>query len=813
LNTGSGCVGIILQENMTEKPGRNDPCPCGSGKKYKKCCALTATGTSPAKTDDQQSGKRLGGPPDLKALFGLLNAGRYAELETKARSLVELHRDAGLVWKLLGAALWMQGKDALPALEQAVQLLADDAEAHTNLGNVLRGRGRLEEAAVSHRRAIDLEPDYADAHNNLGSVLRDLGRIDDALASYRRALAIKPDLASAHNNLGVTLRSLGRLDEAAASYRRAIVMKPDFAEAQANLGDALQRLGRRDEAVMSYRRAVVINPNYTEAHSNLGAVLMELGRLEEAAASYRRTIAIKPDHADAHNNLGNALRDLGQTEEAVASYRRALELTPGSAEVDNNLGNALFDLGKLDEAVQTYLRAIDIKPEFARAHSNLASAFREIGKLDEAESSYQRSLELTPDDADIRTNLAIVQRLMGRPADAEASCRRALQNNPDSTIAIAFLAELHADKGRFSDAEHLFQRVISIAPDSPQAWAGIAGVRKMTGADRGWISEAERIAGQHLRPREEVQLRYAIGKYFDDVKNFERAFTNYRRANELTKTYRPPHDRENLAQTFDFVAQLYGEDWVNRSRAGANESSRPVFIVGTPRSGTSLAEQILASHPSVFGAGELSFWKVASPQVAAATVGGEAAGDISSRVAQSYLELLAGLSADASRVVDKMPANFAYLGLIHAALPQARIIHMQRNPIDTCLSIYFQNFHVAHSYANDLDDIAHFYDEYLRVMNHWRSILPEGTILDVPYEELVDDQEGWSRKMVDFVGLPWAPACLDFHQTNRSVSTFSKWQVRQKITKSSVERWRNYEEFVAPLLRLAESTPHAAAAC
>ena len=231
-----------------------------------------------------------------------------------------------------------------------------------------------------------------------------------------------------------------------------------------------------------------------------------------------------------------------------------------------------------------------------------------------------------------------------------------------------------------------------------------------------------------------------------------------------------------------------------------------------PRSGTSLAEQILASHPAVFGAGELSFWKIASLKVGSAALESGFDGIVLARLADDYLQLLTRLSPGESRVVDKMPANFAHLGMIHAALSNARFIHMRRNPIDTCLSIYFQNFHVAHSYANDLADLAHYHQEYELLMQHWRSILPPSAILDVPYEGLVAEQEMWSRKMVDFVGLPWDPACIDFHQTNRRVSTFSKWQVRQKINKTSVERWRNYAPFVGPLMRLTDPGDAAAGA-
>jgi tetratricopeptide (TPR) repeat protein len=605
-------------------------------------------------------------PTEMTQLIALINAGRYVELETQSRELLNRHPKSGPVWQILGISLTRQGKDAVKALEMATQLLPNDAGAHINLGNALARHGRLTEAVASYRRALLLSPDFAEAHNNLGHALLDLGEIDGAMASCHRALQLKP--------------------------------------------------------------------HYAEAHETLGNAFLALGMLHEAAASYGRALQIEPRFVETLNNLGSALRGLGKLDDAVASLRRALE----------------------------------IEPNFAEAHSNLGIALR----------------------------------LQGRTAEAEASCHRALEINPRLTAALLALAESSADKGQFAAAGHLFERAISVERDSPEAWAGIARLRKMTASDAPWLTEAQRIVGQRLPPRKEVQLRYAIGKYFDDVKDFEQAFRNFQQANELTKLHSAIHDRQQLTRIVDRMIHCYDQTWLSESRINALESPRPVFIVGMLRSGTTLAEQILASHPAVFGAGELTFWSNASARhQSSARIGAEPA-NLLLQLAGDYLRLLTDLSHDALRVTDKMPTNFAFLGLIHAALPNARIIHMRRNPIDTCLSIYFQHFESAVSYGNDLHDLAHYYIEYLRVMKHWRSLLPAHAILDVPYEELVSDQEGWSRKMLDFIGLPWDPRCLDFHQTHRSIVTASKWQVRQKITGSSVERWRNYEKFVGPLLRL-----------
>lgn len=669
------------------KPGRNDLCTCGSGKKYKKCCGLRHTDVAPAGalTDAEWSRSST-----------MVSGGRYQELEAFAQVLAVRYPDSGIPWKFLGFALARQGKDALEALRSASALLPDDAEAHGNLGNALRARGQTAEALTSHRRAIDLAPDAAEAYNNLGTTLVDLGRMDEAEGNFRRSINLKPDFALAHANLANLLRSLGRLDEAPESYRRAVAAQPNSPETLANLGDCLIERGGHAEALMHYRRA------------------------------------------------------------------------------------------------------LELKPGFLAALTNMGMALRELGQSDVAEACYRQALRLKPDQAELHVNLAVVLHLQGRNTDAEDSCGRALEIDPRLVSAIVFLARLRAAKGLFTQAEQLLREAISIAPKSPEAWAAIPSLRKMGADDADWLSEARQIADQHLPPRKEMHLRYAIGKYCDDVRDFAAAFSSFRRANELAGHLRPRHDRDELARFVAEIIRTCDESWLRRQHPNANPSQRPVFVVGMPRSGTTLCEQIMASHPAVFGAGELTYWGTALARLLGLPAE-LAERRIDAAVSHDYLRRLGNLSSGATRVIDKMPGNFLAVGLIHAALPNARIIHLQRDPIDTCLSIYFQDFEAAYSYANDLGDLAHYYAEYVRLMHHWRSALPEGVILDVSYEGLVEEQEKWSRAMFDFIGLPWDPRSLDFHLANRVVNTVSNWQVRQKINRASMERWRNYQEFLEPL--------------
>ncbi len=535
---------------------------------------------------------------EVKEVAALAAASRHHDLETQARALLLRFPDSGWTFKVLGLALWAQGKDALPALQRAVELLPDDVEALVKWVNASRAAGQPEQALSCHRRALAIEPAYAEAHNDLGSVLQDLGHLEEALASFRRATELRPDFALAHSNLGNVLS------------------------------------------------------------------------------------------------------------------------------------------------------------------------------------------------------------LQHRTEDAELSCRRALELNPRLTAAIVQLAELQATHGEFATAEKLLKHAVTIEPNMPEAWAGLVRWRRMGSDDAAWLAQAQRIAEQRLPPRREIPLRYAIGKYCDDVGDYEQAFANYRHANELSKAGRPTHDRRRLTLGFARLVESFDGPWLCRARLDPDPSERAVFIIGMPRSGTTLAEQIFASHPSVFGAGELPFWNAAATAYTASNGIAENERAAARRLADDYAAMLGTVAPDAHRVVDKMPGNFLHLGLIHAALPNAKFVHLRRNPIDTCLSIYFQNFEASHSYANDLEDLAHYYGEYLRIMAHWRQILPREAILEIPYEELVADPEAWSRNMLEFIELPWDAKCLEFHRNSRAVGTFSKWQARQKISTASVERWRHYAQFIGPLRRL-----------
>lgn len=524
------------------------------------------------------------------------------------------------------------------------------------------------------------------------------------------------------------------------------------------------------DALQALRNAAILLPADAETHNNLGSVLQQHGQPEEALASYRRATALASNFVVAHHNLGNALYALGRPAEAVECFRRALELKPNDAELHTALGNGLFDLGRTEDAA----------------------------------ASYRRALKITPTAATLHCSLALALSLQNQTAAAEESCQRALQIDPQLTAALVLRANLRVASGRLAEADELLSGAHGVDPEAPEVCAALVQRRALAGGDDAWLARAQHIVGRRLPPQREVPLRYALGKYFDDIRNFEQAFSNYRRANELMKQSVPRFEAEQMTRHVDRLILTCDREWLEQRRISAAGSERAVFIVGMPRSGTSLTEQILASHPDVHGAGELGYWTAAAGQYEQPLrEAGASTDDGLGRASGEFLALLRELSPDAAFVIDKACANFLHLGVIHAALPGARIIHMQRDPLDTCLSIYFHSFPQSHRHANDLGDLAHYYAEYRRVMEHWRRVLPQSALLEVPYEELVDRQESWTRRMLEYLGLPWNPRCLDFHTTQRTVATASKWQVRQRITRGSIGRWRNYEKFIAPLRGLA----------
>jgi tetratricopeptide (TPR) repeat protein len=485
--------------------------------------------------------------------------------------------------------------------------------------------------------------------------------------------------------------------------------------------------------------------------------------------------------------------------EAIDIFSDLLELDPHHAIALNNLGAALCRFSRFQEAEEYFRSAVKTRPDFVEAYNNLGMVLRWRGHLDDSEKVLRQALKLNPRYVDARISLGMTLAMSSRFREATGHLKKGLKARPRDAEALFGMGQIAGMEGRFDESEKILKRALEVSPKMPAAWAALAGLRKMTPSDDAWLRTVEEIAaGSGIPPMESATLHFAMGKYYDDIGQFERAFKNFRTANELLKPIAESYDREARKDFVDRLIGLQSPNTMAAAPGGASASMRPVFVVGMMRSGTSLTEQIIASHPMAKGAGELEYWNTVVREHGAEMRQGQNLIDerAKQRLAESYLRTLEKVSPTALRVVDKAPLNSDYLDVIHSIFPNARIIYVRRNPIDTCLSCYFQNFSLAHSFTFDLSDLAHYYQEHCRLMSHWRTVLPQGSILDVPYEELVADQESWTRKILDFIELEWDARCLEFQATERPMKTASFWQARQKIFKTSVQRWRNYEKFV-----------------
>jgi tetratricopeptide (TPR) repeat protein len=598
--------------------------------------------------------------------------------------------------------------------------------------------GELERRA---RLLVEQYPDSGFVWKALGISLLMQGK--DALLALQKAVRLLPDDPEVHNIIGNALFDLGQSEKAVASYRRALEIRPAYAEAHNNLGNALRELGQLDEAVASCRRAVEIKPGLAEAHNTLGAALHPLGQLDEAVASCRRALELKPGLAEAHNNLGGALHALGQLDEAVASYRRAVELKPGYAEAHNNLGNALRDLGQLDEAVASCRRALELKPGYADAYGNLGNAHMALGEMDDAERFLTKAIELGPNEASPLA--ALLSLIPYRPEDP-----------------------------RFNHLDAVYDRRGSLPLDK------------------------------------RIRINFAMGKAMESVGQYDRSFSAYEEGNRL-QCLKHPFDETKEEQFLEMLCASFTSDLFKRAAdlaaalPAVQDERVPVFIVGMPRSGTTLLEQILASHSALFGAGELNtMGKLASNIVCPPLDSPDWESFLAElrSIGQEYLDEVWKLAPDARYITDKMPANYLNLGLIHLMLPNAKIVHSMRNPMDTCFSCYTQFFKFGQKFSYDLGTLGRQYLRYRRLMAHWHGVLPAGRILDVRYEDNVADPEREARRLLEYVGLPWDPACLNFHENKRAVRTASVAQVRKPIYSSSVARWKHYENHLGPLLEI-----------
>ncbi len=574
--------------------------------------------------------------------------------------------------------------------------------------------------------------------------------------------------------LGLILVRQRRFREAAGLLERVLAAAPARWPAWNGLGECLAALGDGERAVTAFCKAVDAAPGETAPRMNLVEALAAAGRAEEAAAALEAILSRDPVHAQARARQGAQRPAGGDYAAAARCFHRLAGLKPGRAEAWAGLGAALQMAGDLGAARKAYEQALAVDPAHPDALYNLGTALQGLRKTDEAEVLFRRALEAKPDHAG----------------------------------AVSGLATLLDRRGRYADALQLLEPFLAGGGGDPELVITAAQVLRHLGrAGEGIGMVRERLGGRNLPRSAQQRLAFQLGDLFDAEGRHDEAFAAYRQGNRMKPVRFDPCE---FRSDVNSLKRVFAAGWQDRLPRLDETSERPVFIVGMPRSGTSLAEQIIAAHPQAAGAGELTDL----PQLAMAfgsgrfpdNLAGAGLADLRA-AANDYLARLDRTDPRADRVTDKTPANYLFLGVIEMLFPRARIIHCVRHPLDTGLSCYFQNFAgqgIPFSY--DLGDIAAHYNGYLETMAHWREVSRLSTF-PLVYEELATGQESVTRALLEFLGLPWSPACLEFHTQDRLVSTASHAQVRRPMYRRSVGRHRDYE---AHLRELAEGIDWAA---
>ncbi|MGN6516602.1 MAG: tetratricopeptide repeat protein [Rhizomicrobium sp.] len=659
----------------------------------------------------------------------------------------------------------------------------NNSDAHNILGVTLFRLGKTEEGLEKIRRAAELDPSNPNYFANLGEMERKAKNLGAAQTALERAIALDPQSAPAHNNLGIVHFDNRDFEKAAASYRTAIGLKEDYPEAHNNLGNALRALDDINGAVEEYERAIELREEYAEAYNNMATALRDQQRMEEAEFSYRRAVQIRPDYLEALNNLANLLIYEKRYDDALRTLGDTLKTYPNDVGTLVTTARAQMHRGNSELAEKAVELALAVDPQSVDALCLKGQLYNEIDRWDEAVKAYETALAIDPESVEALNMYGVTLKSLGRMEEARKAFMKALELHPRSIGAYSNIIDLE-----------------NFTPDNPLFQA----MKEMY--DNAKDKDHERF----------MSLHFALGKAYDDAKDYETALEHFS-AGARIKRAQLDYDEKDAFAFFDQIREIFDEDYFRNLPFEGNPTTLPVFIVGMPRSGSTLTEQIIASHPQVFGAGEIKLLSECLgairarfpniqrfPQMARSMKPTQFAA-----VANQYLKGISSLSPTATRVTDKLLTNYYFVGMLATLFPNARIIHTMRNRVDTCLSSYTKLYKDDMPHSYDLRELGRYYCKYQELMAHWRRVLPKGIMLETQYEDVVADKEAKAREIIAFLGLPWDDRCLNFHETDRPVKTASVSQVRKPIYATSVERWRRYGDGLKPLIEALDAGPPA----
>ena len=660
----------------------------------------------------------------------------------------------------------------------------------------------------------------------------------------RQIIQVRPGNADAHNILGVALQAQGKGDEAIVELRKAVKLTPQAANLHANLGEVLRQNSKLDEASKELEHAVKIDPKNAQALNNLGIIQYEKGKFKKAVEFYHRALENQPNMAEALNNLGNALRMTGDIDGAMNAYQEALTYREIYPEAYNNLGTLLQQQNKVQEAEHALRKAIGQNPTYIDAYNNLASTLSGQKKDVDALRVLGDALKFAPKNPQTLLITARIQMRRNNHVATEQAVRIILQDQPENAEALTILGQVFHETDRYEEAIKVLERALKASPKSPEAlnfygvalksvgrldeardhiikalklnsgmWGGYANLNDLVDFSKGegqeLFNQMDEIFTSAKNPESDpyVPLHFAYAKALEDRGEHERALEHYIIGGRLKRAQLEYNEEETFG-FFDAIRAAFPKEIFEKRPIGGIDDDRPVFIIGMPRSGSTLVEQILSSHPDVYGAGEVKYLSRALGQlrdrfpslpkfpemmdkVTAAQM------DI---VAKKYLDELSAGAGNAKRITDKLLTNYFFVGLIHLLYPNAKFVNTQRDPVDTCLSGFTKLFKDDMPHSYDLAELGRYYGKYREMMEHWEEVLPSGVLTTVQYEDVVANTEKEAKALIEFIGLAWDPKCVDFHKSDRPVKTASVAQVRKPIYSTSVNRWKKYGDGLQPLI-------------
>ncbi len=701
-------------------------------------------------------------------------------------------------------------QEAIQCYNNALSINPKNPDALHLLGVIAHQSGDHHTGIEKMRAATEIKPGEATYHSNLADAYRTVGDIESCEKHARKAIALNSNTGEAYNILGVVLmQKRSEPEEIEALFRKAIEINPKSTGAYNNLANFLRQTKGIEAALSAFEDAVKASPGFAPALCNYGQALLDCGRVDEALCQCQIAAALGPELPEAHNNLANVFRVRGNPDVALALYDRSLSINPDLAITHCNVGQTLQSIGRLEPAEQAFLHASKLAPKEARYHGLLGGLYADRMRYDDAIAAFKRAIDCAPNLSDPKVGYANALMELQRYDEALELLEEAQQLPGDRVGCLLTTSRWYYEKGKIEECVHFAREVLKLHPKNPAALHYVAATKRAETTDEEVAVLKEQANNLSIHEVGRMTANYTLASVLDAKKEAEEAATTMRTANAIQQHVREHknehYHRDHHKKFIDNQIEHFTAEKIKEKAQHGVNSKTPIFIIGVPRSGTTLIEQVVSGHPSIFGAGELANVaqladslprRMQMKQIPAACYTQLNPTQINA-FAEETLNKMRDLAEGEPYITDKMPDNYMHAGLIMSLFPNAKIINCRRNLRDVALSAYITQFK-AIRWANNPEDIAGRIDGYIRLMKHWEAQMP-GKIHDVFYEDSVGDLETAAKGIFNFLDIEYDPTCLDFQNNKRAVKTASVMQVRQPIYKRSVARWKRYEDHLSDL--------------